>query len=101
MRLLPDSNHAHPRAGNPYAHDTDSEHEEAHRDEILRYVRALRRVGYVRQVGETRDPLDTGARTRIAPVYELVVDTGPHAPRARTDGTVWDPNLKVAVAQVM
>ena len=67
---------------------------DSHPREIRKYVRALRRAGHIRRVGTLRERLRTTGALRLAPVYRLVGEPGPAAPRLRADGTVWDPNLR-------
>lgn len=53
----------------------------------VKYVRGLYRAGYLRCVRQK----DSGRRGGH-PVYRLVRDTGPLAPRLQRDGTTYDPN---------
>jgi hypothetical protein len=50
------------------------------------YLRWLMRAGYVNKVSTT-------GRHHVG-FYVLVRDTGPHAPRVRADGTIFDLNLE-------
>lgn len=52
-------------------------------DYLRRYLLALRRAGYIRQIGRDGD----GDQ-----VYLLVRDTGPHAPVLATVTVIRDPN---------
>lgn len=67
---------------------------DSHPREVRKYVRALRRAGHVRRTGTVRERLGTTGTVRTAPVYRLVGDHGPEAPRLRADGTLWDPNRR-------
>lgn len=60
---------------------------EAGRDNVRKYVRGLVAAGYLRIV----KPKDSG-RKGGHPIYQLVRDTGPRAPRLQSDGSTWDPN---------
>lgn len=57
------------------------------RDNAHKYVRGLRRAGYLRVVREKREGVTGGHEA-----YMLVRDTGPKAPRLQTDGNTYDPN---------
>jgi hypothetical protein len=53
----------------------------------LKYILDLARAGYLHQVAERQ----AGAKLGGA-VYALAVDSGPHAPRVRPDGSIYDTN---------
>jgi hypothetical protein len=58
-------------------------------DNVKRYVRALARHDYARCVQQATPARGSAGRA----VWTLIKDTGPHAPRACSDGTIFDPNL--------
>lgn len=60
---------------------------EAGVNNTTRYVHALARAGYLRKLSDCKSGL-TGGHA----VWKLVRNTGPHAPRARTQGAVLDIN---------
>lgn len=60
---------------------------EAGRDNVRKYVRGLVYAGYLR----IDKPKQEG-RKGGHPIYQLVRDTGPRAPRLQSDGSTWDPN---------
>lgn len=60
---------------------------------VDRLTRALVGVGYVRVVRKSSG--EVGDYT----AYRLLRDTGPHAPRIRADGRVWDVNLQQEVTR--
>ena len=66
---------------------------EATKREADRLNRALVAVGYVRELRKSSG--EVGDFT----TYRLLKDTGPHAPRIRTNGDVWDINLQQEVAR--
>jgi len=57
-------------------------------DNARKYCAGLRASGYLRVV----QPKANGRKGGHL-VYQLVRDTGPHAPRLQSDGTTYDPNL--------
>ena len=76
----------------------DSDDVDSHPDDVRKFIRGLRRIGYLHQVGEIREPVDTaGGPMLIAPVYRLLIES-PVAPRLRADGTAWDPHRQVEVS---
>jgi hypothetical protein len=74
-------------------------------DDASRYVRALRRAGYVRLVfrHKSHELGGGGLGAGVGARYSLVKDSGQAAPRLRRDKTnkvvsrVFDPNLKIDI----
>lgn len=62
---------------------------EAGGNNILKYVLDLTRAGYLHRVTSRQPGLKLGGA-----VYGVVINSGPHAPRVRTDGSIYDPNTE-------
>lgn len=56
---------------------------------VQRYLRYLAAAGYLRLVRENVNGLAGSYR-----LYQLIRDTGPHAPIPWSERTVYDPNVK-------